>query len=415
MEEFNITEAHSGVHGAKIKAIGVGGGGGNMINHMINEGVSGIDLLVANTDAQALDASLAPYKMQLGMNVTKGLGAGMKPEVGKAAAEESYDNIKTMLNGADLVFISAGLGGGTGTGAAPVIAQAAKEIGALTVSIVTSPFAFEGRKRKRLAKEGLEELKKESDSIIVVPNERLLSIVEKNLGMRDSFRLVDNVLSQAVSGISNVILSHGANDINLDFADVKTVMSHRGLALMGVGESQGSSAAYDAAKTAIESPLLDNLSIDGAMGILVHFHIHPDYPLAEISEAMDIVEENADEDANIIFGTTTSEEFPLDEVKLTIIATGFEDPSDLEVDTRRPNDSKTPPNNSHQQQHQQQQQQHHHQHHQHHTQHHTHQKPELKKPVQGTYLNRARVVGGDYSNSGDDYLDTPTFLRKQMD
>jgi len=408
MEEFNITEAHSGVHGAKIKAIGVGGGGGNMINHMINEGVSGIDLLVANTDAQALDASLAPYKMQLGMNVTKGLGAGMKPEVGKAAAEESYDNIKTMLNGADLVFISAGLGGGTGTGAAPVIAQAAKEIGALTVSIVTSPFAFEGRKRKRLAKEGLEELKKESDSIIVVPNERLLSIVEKNLGMRDSFRLVDNVLSQAVSGISNVILSHGANDINLDFADVKTVMSHRGLALMGVGESQGSSAAYDAAKTAIESPLLDNLSIDGAMGILVHFHIHPDYPLAEISEAMDIVEENADEDANIIFGTTTSEEFPLDEVKLTIIATGFEDPSDLEVDTRHQNEGKNLPNNSHQQQH-------HHQHHQHHTQHHTHQKPELKKPVQGTYLNRARVVGGDYSNSGDDYLDTPTFLRKQMD
>jgi len=412
MEEFNITEAHSGgVHGAKIKAIGVGGGGGNMINHMINEGVTGIDLLVANTDAQALDASLAPYKMQLGMNVTKGLGAGMKPEVGKAAAEESYDNIKTMLNGADLVFISAGLGGGTGTGAAPVIAQAAKEIGALTVSIVTSPFAFEGRKRKRLAKEGLEELKKESDSIIVVPNERLLSIVEKNLGMRDSFRLVDNVLSQAVSGISNVILSHGANDINLDFADVKTVMSHRGLALMGVGESQGSSAAYDAAKTAIESPLLDNLSIDGAMGILVHFHIHPDYPLAEISEAMDIVEENADEDANIIFGTTTSEDFPLDEVKLTIIATGFEDPSDMEVDTRHQNDNKSQSSSHHS-----------HLHHSHHPHSHPHthgtnihKKPELKKPVQGTYLNRARVVGGDYRNSGDDYLDTPTFLRKQMD
>jgi len=397
MEEFNITEAHSTIHGAKIKAIGVGGGGGNMINHMINEGVTGIDLLVANTDAQALDASLAPYKMQLGMNVTKGLGAGMKPEVGKAAAEESYDNIKTMLNGADLVFISAGLGGGTGTGAAPVIAQAAKEVGALTVSIVTSPFAFEGRKRKRLAKEGLEELKKESDSIIVVPNERLLSIVEKNLGMRDSFRLVDNVLAQAVSGISNVILSHGANDINLDFADVKTVMSHRGLALMGVGESQGSSAAYDAAKTAIESPLLDNLSIDGAMGILVHFHIHPDYPLAEISEAMDIVEENADEDANIIFGTTTSEDFPLDQVKLTIIATGFEDPSDFEnTEPKVQNEKKAVPHPHH-----------------HHQQH--HHKPELKKPVQGTFLNRARVVGGDYRSSGDDYLDTPTFLRKQMD
>ena len=389
MEEFNITESTAGVHGAKIKAIGVGGGGGNMINHMIREGIEGIDLIVANTDAQALAASIAPYKMQLGINATKGLGAGMKPEVGQEAAEESFDSIKTMLDGADLVFISAGLGGGTGTGAAPVIAAAAKEVNALTVAIVTSPFAFEGRKRKRLAKEGLERLKKETDSIIVVPNERLLSIVEKNLGMRDSFRLVDNVLSQAVGGISNVILSHGANDINLDFADVKTVMSHRGLALMGVGESQGSSAAYDAAKTAIESPLLDNLSIDGAMGILVHFHIHPDYPLAEISEAMDIVEENADEDANIIFGTTTSEDIPLDEVKLTIIATGFEDPNDYE--TEQTTQNTTTVNNK---------------------------IGTLRTPTQGSILhkmNSAKVSGGDTTYSNEDYLDTPTFLRKQMD
>ncbi len=388
MEEFNITESTAGVHGAKIKAIGVGGGGGNMINHMIREGIDGIDLIVANTDAQALAASIAPYKMQLGINATKGLGAGMKPEVGQEAAEESFDSIKTMLDGADLVFISAGLGGGTGTGAAPVIAQAAKEVNALTVAIVTSPFAFEGRKRKRLAKEGLERLKKETDSIIVVPNERLLSIVEKNLGMRDSFRLVDNVLSQAVGGISNVILSHGANDINLDFADVKTVMSHRGLALMGVGESQGSSAAYDAAKAAIESPLLDNLSIDGAMGILVHFHIHPDYPLAEISEAMDIVEENADEDANIIFGTTTSEDIPIDEVKLTIIATGFEDPSDYETEPKAKKE--TIVNNR---------------------------VGTLRTPTQGSILHRmnsAKVSGGD-SYGNEDYLDTPTFLRKQMD
>jgi cell division protein FtsZ len=392
MEDFNITESTAGVHGAKIKAIGVGGGGGNMINHMIREGIEGIDLIVANTDAQALDASIAPYKMQIGLQVTKGLGAGMKPEVGKEAAEESFDSIKTMLDGADLVFISAGLGGGTGTGAAPVIAQAAKEVGALTVAIVTSPFAFEGRKRKRLAKEGLEALKRESDSIIVVPNERLLSIVEKNLGMRDSFRLVDNVLSQAVGGISNVILSHGANDINLDFADVKTVMSHRGLALMGVGESQGNSAAYDAAKTAIESPLLDNLSIDGAMGILVHFHIHPDYPLVEISEAMDIVEENADEDANIIFGTTTSENIPLDEVKLTIIATGFEDPSDFEV--VNPVDTPSEQTNIS-----------------------TSKPVKLRRPTQSNQLNSmnsAKVVGG-YNNNNNDYLDTPTFLRKQMD
>jgi len=388
MEEFNITESTAGIHGAKIKAIGVGGGGGNMINHMIREGIEGIDLIVANTDAQALAASIAPYKMQLGINSTKGLGAGMKPEIGAEAANESFDAIKTMLEGADLVFISAGLGGGTGTGAAPVIAQAAKEVGALTVSIVTSPFKFEGRKRQRLAKAGLEKLKLESDSIIVVPNERLLSIVEKNLGMRDSFRLVDNVLSQAVGGISNVILSHGANDINLDFADVKTVMGHRGLALMGVGESNGNSAAYDAAKTAIESPLLDNLSIDGAMGILVHFHIHPDYPLAEISEAMDIVEENADEDANIIFGTTTSENIPLDQVKLTIIATGFEDPTEYESLTQ-PEESQETQNPA----------------------------KTIRQPVQGSLLNstgRAKVVGG-YNSSHDDYLDTPTFLRKQMD
>jgi len=387
MEEFNITESSAGVNGARIKAIGVGGGGGNMINHMIREGISGIDLIVANTDAQALDASIAPYKIQLGMQVTKGLGAGMKPAVGREAAQESFDTIKTMLDGADLVFISAGLGGGTGTGAAPIIAQAAKEVNALTVAIVTSPFAFEGRKRKRLAKEGLELLKEESDSIIVVPNERLLSIVEKNLGMRESFRLVDSVLSQAVGGISNVILSHGANDINLDFADVKTVMSHRGLALMGVGESQGESAAYDAAKTAIESPLLDNLSIDGAMGILVHFHIHPDYPLTEIAEAMDIVEENADEDASIIFGTTTSESIPLDEVKLTIIATGFEDPSDIETKAVPETKVNEPKETS---------------------------IPTLRRPVQRTILSGANAkVVGSYDN--EDYLDTPTFLRKQMD
>jgi len=389
LNNFQVEEVlQETLSGAKIKVIGVGGGGGNMVNHMIRNNIDGIEMIVANTDAQVLSNSLCENRIQLGAKLTKGLGAGMQPDIGRASAEENADDVRAQLEGADIVFIAAGLGGGTGTGAAPVIAQAAKEIGALTVSIVTSPFAFEGRKRRRLAKEGLEELKKESDSIIVVPNERLLSIVEKNLGMRDSFRLVDNVLSQAVSGISNVILSHGANDINLDFADVKTVMSHRGLALMGVGESTGNSAAYDAAKTAIESPLLDNLSIDGAMGILVHFHIHPDYPLAEISEAMDIVEENADEDANIIFGTTTSEDIPIDEVKLTIIATGFEDPSDMEIEKPKESTKSNHPS-----------------------------KPELKKPVRGTLLNsinNAKVVGG-YNNSHDDYLDTPTFLRKQMD
>ena len=384
MEDFQIeiTETKCQTTGAKIKAIGVGGGGGNMINHMITEGINNIDLIVANTDAQALDTSMAPYKMQLGMNATRGLGAGMIPEKGREAALESFDDIKEMLEGSDIVFISAGLGGGTGTGAAPIIAQAAKEVGALTVSIVTSPFKFEGRKRTKLAKEGLEELKRESDSIIVVPNERLLSIVEKNLGIKESFKMVDDILAQAVGGISKVILSHGDNDINLDFADVKTVMNHRGLALMGTGYSTGSSAAYDAAKMAIESPLLDNISIDGAMGVLVQFDIHPDYPLNGISEAMDIIYDSADEDADVIFGTTTNENMELDEVRITIVATGFED----KTATAEPVTVK---------------------------------KQETLLSSASPSLNIAslgnrKVVGG-YNGESEDTLDIPTFLRKQMD
>lgn len=383
MEEFqiDIVETKCHTNGAKIKAIGVGGGGGNMINHMISEGINSIDLIVANTDSQALDSSLAPFKMQLGINATRGLGAGMVPDKGREAALESFDDIKTMLEGADIVFISAGLGGGTGTGAAPIIAQAAKEIGALTVSIVTSPFKFEGRKRTKLAKEGLEELKRESDSIIVVPNEKLLSIVEKNLGIKESFRMVDDILAQAVGGISKVILSHGENDINLDFADVKTVMGHRGLALMGAGYATGTNAAYDAAKAAIESPLLDNISIDGAMGVLVHFDIHPDYPIMEIGEAMSIVEESADEDASVIFGTTTNENMEIDEVKITIIATGFEDKNTVAEPTIK--------------------------------------KQESLLGTGATNINTIRaankmVVGG-YNGDHEDILDVPTFLRKQMD
>jgi len=387
MEDFDIEviETRSSVNGAKIKAIGVGGGGGNMINHMINVGVKNIDLIVSNTDAQALQTSLAPFKMQLGISATRGLGAGMIPEKGREAALESFDEIKSMLDGSDIVFISAGLGGGTGTGAAPIIAQAAKEVGALTVSIVTSPFKFEGRKRAKLAQAGLEELKRESDCIIVVPNEKLLAIVEKNLGIKESFKLVDDILSQAVGGISNVILSHGENDINLDFADVKTIMNHRGLALMGVGYSAGTNAAYDAAKAAIESPLLDNVSIDGAMGVLVHFDIHPDYPILEISSAMDIVEENADEEANVIFGTTTNANMNIDEVKITIIATGFE-----KMDTQKTQaDIVT-------------------------------ESPSLMNIAKQTAApavaqkNVRKVVGGDYGNH-EDMLDVPTFLRRQMD
>jgi cell division protein FtsZ len=401
MEEFqiDIVETKCHTNGAKIKAmikaIGVGGGGGNMINHMISEGINSIDLIVANTDSQALESSLAPYKMQLGINATRGLGAGMVPDKGREAALESgmvpdkgreaalesFEDIKTMLEGSDIVFISAGLGGGTGTGAAPIIAQAAKEIGALTVSIVTSPFKFEGRKRTKLAKEGLEELKRESDSIIVVPNEKLLSIVEKNLGIKESFRMVDDILAQAVGGISKVILSHGENDINLDFADVKTVMSHRGLALMGAGYSTGTNAAYDAAKAAIESPLLDNISIDGAMGVLVHFDIHPDYPIMEIGEAMSIVEESADEDAAVIFGTTTNENMDIDEVKITIVATGFEDKNAIAEPTVKKQESLLGSSTT----------------------------------SINTIRSANRMVVGGYNGDHEDILDVPTFLRKQMD
>ncbi len=389
MDSEIIIESVVTAEGAKIKAIGIGGGGGNMINHMINEGVSGIDLIVANTDAQALDSSFAPTKLQLGLNATRGLGAGMIPEKGREAALESFDDIKETLAGADIVFISAGMGGGTGTGAAPIVAQAAKEVGALTVSVVTSPFKFEGRKRTKLSKEGLEELKRESDSIVIIPNEKLLSIVEKNLGIKESFRLVDDVLSQAVAGISNVILSHGPNDINLDFADVKTVMSHRGLALMGSGKSEGANAAYDAAKAAIDSPLLDNISINGAMGVLVHFHIHPDYPILQISEAMETIEDHAHEDANVIFGTTTNSNMAVDEVKITIVATGFDD--NQNVATEQAEKAK-----------------------------------EASTLLSGMRANTAtassksammqtrRVVGG-YDTDNEDILEVPTFLRKQMD
>ena len=384
---FTIEESPT-VSGAKIKAIGVGGGGGNMINHMINQGVEGIDLIVANTDAQALESSKAPYKIQLGEKLTKGLGAGMRPEIGQESAMESYDAIKEVLDGADIVFVSSGLGGGTGTGAAPIVAQAAKEVGALTVSVVTKPFRFEGRKRMRLAEAGLEQLKKESDSIIVIPNEKLLSIVDKNLGLKESFKMVDDILARAVTGISNVIVSKGEHDINLDFADVNTVMSHRGLALMGVGEATGPSAAYEAIKNAIESPLLDNMDIKGAMGVLVHFHIHPDYPILEIGEAMSIVEDNADEDAHVIFGTTTDENLPIDSVNITIVATGFENFEEIEKKEAEKKAEKK-------------------------RQQITLMQPEVNENEIPVSTPRIKVAGGDYEN--EEILDIPTWMRRQMD
>jgi len=322
MEELFVV--NDVVIGPKIKVIGVGGGGNNMINYMAERGIKDVELIAANTDIQALKTSKAHKKIQLGKSLTKGLGAGMRPEVGKQAAEESYEDIKKELEGADLVFISAGMGGGTGTGAAPVIAKAAQEVGALSVGVVTKPFTFEGPKRRKLAEIGTNELKNETNSIVVIPNDKILTIIDRKVGRREAFSLVDDVLYKAVSGISNMVISYGENDINVDFNDLKTVMSHHGLALMGVGEEKGDNAAVNAIKKAIESPLLDNISIDGAMGVLVHFTLHEDYPLVDMEESMNLIYEKADEEADIIFGTTTDNSLAPDEIKVTIVATGFE-------------------------------------------------------------------------------------------
>ena len=309
---------------AKIAVIGVGGGGCNMINHMINEGSHKIDLIAANTDLQVLHISKAPKKIQLGLKLTKGLGAGMKPEVGRDSAVESYEDIKGVLKGADIVFIAAGLGGGAGTGAAAIIAKAAKEVGALTVSVVTKPFTWEGKKRAGLANLGLEELKKVSDSIIIVPNDRLLEIIDENVGMKDAFKIIDNILYQAVNGMSEVILNPGNSDINTDFADVKTIMQHKGMALMGIGRAKGENAAQRALEDAIDSPLLDKVSLNGAKGILIHFNIHPQVSLFAINDVMGTINDRMDSNAEIIFGTTSDSTLEKDEVKITIVATGFE-------------------------------------------------------------------------------------------
>ena len=313
---------------AKIAVIGVGGGGCNMINHMINEGSHKIDLIAANTDLQVLHISKAPKKIQLGLKLTKGLGAGMKPEVGRDSAVESYEEIKAALKGADIIFIAAGLGGGTGTGAAAIIAKAAKEIGALTVSVVTKPFTWEGKKRAGLANLGLEELKKVSDSIIIVPNDRLLEIIDENVGMKDAFKIIDNILYQAVNGMSEVILNPGNSDINTDFADVKTIMQHKGMALMGIGRAKGENAAHRALEDAIDSPLLDKVSLNGAKGILIHFNIHPQVSLFAINDVMGSINDRMDSNAEIIFGTTSDSTLEKDEVKITIVATGFESRND---------------------------------------------------------------------------------------
>ncbi len=329
---------------AKISVIGIGGGGCNMINHMIKEGSQKVDLIAANTDLQVLHISQAPKKIQLGIKLTKGLGAGMKPEIGRDSAVESYEEIKNALKGADIVFIAAGLGGGTGTGAAAIVAKAAKEIGALTVSVITKPFTWEGKKRAGLANLGLEELKKVSDSIIVVPNDRLLEIIDENVGMKDAFKIIDNILYQAVNGMSEVILNPGNSDINTDFADVKTIMQHRGMALMGIGKAKGENAAQRALEDAIESPLLDKMSLNGAKGILIHFNIHPQVSLFAINDVMGSINDRMDHNAEIIFGTTSDRTLETDEVKITIVATGFESKNDTDLENNGNNEEENKSN-----------------------------------------------------------------------
>lgn len=307
---------------ARIRVVGVGGSGGNAINHMIASKVKGVDFIVINTDAQDLQKSEAKTKIHIGKNLTRGLGAGMNPEVGKRAAEETQAEIQDALRGSDMVFIACGEGGGTGTGAAPVVARLSKELGALTVGVVTKPFSFEGQQRMRLAEGGLEDLRKEVDALIIIPNDRLLAIVDQSTTVKSAFAMCDEVLRQAVEGVSDLITTPGA--INLDFADIKTVMEDAGSALMGVGVAGGEKRAEEAARMAINSPLLD-ISINGAKGVLLSIAGGEDLGLLEVQAAAQIVTDTIDKNAKVIFGTSRDDRLKRGEIRVTVIATGFAD------------------------------------------------------------------------------------------
>lgn len=316
---------------ASIKVIGVGGAGNNAVNRMIAAGLKGIEFFSINTDKQALHLSHAPNKIQIGEKLTKGLGAGANPEIGKKAAEESHEEIKSFLDGADMVFVTAGMGGGTGTGAAPVVAQIAKELGILTVGVVTKPFGFEGRVRKMQAEKGLEELKDKVDTLVTIPNDRLLQIVDKKTSIMDAFKIADDVLRQGVQGISDLIAVPGL--VNLDFADVKTIMLNKGFAHMGIGRASGENRSAEAVKQAIHSPLLETC-IEGAKSVLLNITGGMDLGIFEVNEAADLVFQSADPDANIIFGAVIDEDMK-DEIRITVIATGFDDnviKTDIKVD-----------------------------------------------------------------------------------
>ncbi len=365
--------------GAVIKVVGVGGGGSNAVNHMIEAHIEGIQFLVANTDLQALKKSLAPVKLQLGAKLTKGLGAGANPEVGRDAALEDTEKIIEALEGADMVFVTVGLGGGTGTGAAPIIASLAAELGALTVAVVTKPFPFEGRHRMRQAEAGLEELRSVVDTLITIPNERLLQTVDRKTALGNAFRHADDVLRQAVQGIADLITVPGF--INVDFADVKSIMKGMGIALMGTGQASGENRALEATQSAISSPLLEEASINGARGVLVNITGGADLTLHEVDEAMRLIHDAADPDANIIFGTVPDERME-NEMKITVIATGFEREYLAAVAERV-------------------------------------QPLQARQPV--AVVSNPRVMNQPAANSaqptlrGEDDLDVPTFMRKKAD
>lgn len=315
---FELEEAAS--LGANIKVIGVGGGGGNAVNTMIEGGLTGVEFIVANTDRQAIEYNKSQQKIQLGRELTKGLGAGANPEIGKRAAIESYNDIVEKLEGADMVFVTAGMGGGTGTGGAPIVAKIAKELGALTIGVVTRPFMFEGKKRKKHADLGVSELRENVDTLIVIPNQKLLTVSSEKTPLLDTFKRADEVLLQAVKGISDLINIRGL--INLDFADIRTVMANKGMAIMGTGVASGENRAVEAAGQAISSPLLENISIEGATGIIINVTGGPDLTLWEVNEASTLITEAAHEDAEVIFGAVINQEMS-EEVHVTVIATGF--------------------------------------------------------------------------------------------
>ncbi len=383
----------SAAQNARMKVIGVGGGGGNAVNRMIDEDLEGVEFISVNTDAQALKCSKSGLKIQIGKKLTRGLGAGARPEVGRQALEENHDEVRQALEGADLIFITCGMGGGTGTGAAPLIAQMAREMGALTIGVVTKPFLFEGRKRMRQAEQGLDELRHSADTMIVVPNERLLSVVGKGTSFKDALKKADEVLLHATQGISDLIRVTG--EVNVDFADVRTIMSNRGTALMGTGFGTGENRAVEAAQEAISSPLLDNISIQGAAGVLINITGGMDLAIDEVSTISSIIQDSAGEEAEIIFGAVHDSGMK-EEVRVTVIATGFEK---INSDSRptdkilRPSFTKPPA---------------------------TQPQPRPGRPPQGGEANNANPFQRPVQqpNAGrrlPSDLEIPTFIRRQMD